>query len=53
MNHIVEISKFDASRPFAVIRKFNYRGRVYSKCVNRYATKEQAVRRANDLNKAN
>jgi hypothetical protein len=43
----VQNSKFDASRPFAVVATF----RSFRKIVGRYATEEQANRRARDLNR--
>lgn len=39
--------RYDASRPFAVFDT----GRSWNTCVGRYATKEQAFRRACDMNR--
>lgn len=46
--YIVEKSAFDASRPFVVVATF----RSFNKVVGRYATKQEAGRRACDLNRA-
>lgn len=46
MTYAIEISKFDAARPFAVVTvETNYLNR----CKGRYATKAQAVARKRDL----
>jgi hypothetical protein len=46
-NFVVIRSDYDASRPFIVVATF----RTWNKVVGRYATIEQANRRARDLNR--
>jgi hypothetical protein len=47
MTYIVATSTYDASRPFIVV----HTKRSFNKVVGHYCTKEQAARRASDLNK--
>jgi len=43
----VQEMKYNAARPFAVIDN----GRSWNRCKGHYETREQAARRARDLNK--
>ena len=47
MNYTVEQTHFDAARPFSVVATF----RRFNRVIARYETREQAMRRAADMNR--